>query len=502
MVKGDIKIYAIFLIQFLVFTLLNGFGVLGSDDIYTIHSTSENYLKSLSRAIHFEMQAPLYFLLMSFWREISDTLFWAKLFHYISFLISSVFFYRILRMLVSNRKDLFILLLLFALHPFLFYISNDLRRYSLSLLFGVITLYYFIRIYVKGNNSKKDRIFLILVSTAGIFNDYYHTFLLASLGVGVVFSDVKNKWNYYLDMIIPVIGFLILLRVILYQIGSLGDWPVSYIESGLLLSSFKHILFLLESQTYTFFNFGLAGNIVVRLALFAGLFYLIRIRPPEYPALYVSAAFMIVIFITVIFYLRSTSLLSLQYTAFYYPLIFLSFSLILVNAFKNDMVRAGVIIGFMAVSVAGYADIRSPRYKFHRSLKEMAVKLNNSYSDRVVFVFNPKDAAIINFYLDDQEKKVIGVPGKLDFEVYNYSARTVESEEQIRVFLTGGFDENSEFYMVFRSRHLTANIYNSNLLYRYLNENFEFLSQENFDFFLILKYRAGSPAYSSTSADQ
>jgi hypothetical protein len=439
---------------------------------------------------------------MSFWRGISETLFWAKLFHYISFLISTVFFYKILRMLVSDRKDIYILLLFFALHPFLFFISNDLRRYSLSLLFAVITLYYFIRIYIKGNNSTRDRLFLTLFSTAGIFNDYYHTFLLASLGVGVLFSELKYKWNYYLDMIIPVAGFLVLLRVILYQIGSSGDWPVSYIESGLLFTSLKHILFLLESQTYTFLNFGLAGNIVVRLAVFAGLLYLIRIRLPGYPALYVSAAFMIVIYLSVIFYLRSTSLLSVHYTAFYFPLIFLCFSLILINAFKNDLARVGVVIGFLAVFVAGYSDIHSNRRQLHRNLKELSAKIANSFSDQVVFVFNPKDAAVINFYLGDQEKKVIGVPGKLDFEVYSYSARTVESEEQIKAVLTGGVNEHSEFYMVFRTRHLTANTYNSNLLYWYLNENFELLSEENFGYFLVLRYRAGSPAFSSSSAGQ
>ena len=490
MIKGgDYKIYGIFLIQFLVFALLNGFGVMGTDDIYTIHSTSGNYLKSLHQAIHFEMQAPLYFLLMSLWRGISETLLWAKLFHYLSFLISSVFFYGILRMLVSSRKNIYILLLFFALHPFLFYISNDLRRYSLSLLFGAITLYYFIKIYVKGSNSNKDRIFLILFSTAGIFNDYYHTFLLVSLGVGVLFSDLKNKWNYYLDMIIPVAGFFVLLRVILYQFASTGDWPVSHIESGLLFTSLKHILFLLESQTYTFLNLGLAGNLLLRLAVIAGLLYMIKKWPPGYPVLYVSAGFMVIIYIAVVFYLRSTSLLSLHYTAFYYPLIFICFSLILVNTFKNDIARAGLVIGFAAVSVAGYHDVYTGRKQFHRNLKEMSVKIANSLSDHAVFVFNPKDAAIMNFYINDQEKKVIGVPGKLDFEVYSYSARTVESEEQIKAVLIGGVVDGSEFYMIFRTRHLTANTYNSNLLYQYLNENFELLSKENFGNFLILKFR-------------
>lgn len=493
MIKGgDYKIYVIFLIQFLVFALLNGFRVLGTDDIYTIHSTSGDYLKSLHQAIHFEMQAPLYFLLMNLWRGISESLFWAKLFHYLSFLISSVFFYKILRILVSNRKDIYILLLFFALHPFLFYISNDLRRYSLSLLFGVITLYYFIRIYVKGYNNRKDRIFLILFSTVGIFNDYYHAFLLASLGAGVIFSDVKNKWNYYLDMIIPVAGFLMLLRVILYQIGSSGDWPVSYIESGLLFTSLKHILFLLESQTYTFLNLGLAGNLLLRLAVIAGLLYLVKKWPPGYPVLYVSAGFMVIIYIIVIVYLRSTSLLKLEYTAFYYPLIFLCFSLFLVNAFKNNLARGGAVVAVMAVFYAGHYDIHSNRFRLHRNLKEISIKVAHSFSDQVVFVFNPKDAAIINFYLDDQEKKAIGVPGELDFEVYSYSARTIESEEQIRAVLASGIMENSEFYMVFRNRHLAANTYNAHLLQQYLNENFELLSEESHGLLLILRYRIKS----------
>ena len=488
MVKPDYRLSAILLSQFLVLAAINGFGTLNSDDIYTIHSTSGNFLKSLHQAIHFEMQAPLYFLLMSLWREISETLYWAKLFHYISFMISTVFFYKILRMLIFNRKNVYILLLFFALHPFLFYISNDLRRYSLALMFAVITLYYFIRIYIKGYNGRTDRIYLIIFSTAGIFNDYYHTFLLASLGVGVIFSENKNKWNYYLDMVIPFAGFLILSRIILYQIGSSGDWAISYIESGLLVSSFKHILALMESQTYTFLNLGPAENLLLRLTVIAGLLYLIKTGPFRYPALYISAAFMIVIYMVVIFYLRSTSLLSLEYTAFSYPLVFLCFALVLVNAFKNIRARAGTLIVFIVLFFYGYHNIHDSRNQYRKELKELSAMLGGSFSDKVVFVFNPKDAEIINFYMDDIDKQVIGVPGKLDFEVYSYSARTVESKEQIRRVLTDGLIGNTEFFVIFRNRHLNSNTYNSNMFLQYLNENYDFRSSENFGSFLILKY--------------
>jgi hypothetical protein len=488
--KSDYKVFIIILFQFLVFAVLNGFGLLGTDDIYTMHSTSGNYINSLHKAIHFEMQAPLYFLLMSFWRGISDSLVWAKIFHYLSFLLSSIFFYKILRILLPNRKDIYILLLFFALHPFLFYISNDLRRYSLTLLFAVITLYYFIRIYLKGHKNWKNHLFLIIFSTAGIFNDYYHTFLLASLGVGVLFSNFKHRWHYYLDMIIPFAGFLFLLRIIQYQSGSSGDWPISYIESGVLFSSFKHLLFLIESQTCTFLNLGMAGNMILRITVFGGFLYLIRKEPLKYHELFISAAFMVIILLGVITYLKSTSLLKLEYTAFLYPLVFLCFSLVLTSVFRNSLVKSLVIIAFLALFFLGYQEIYSGRHELHRNLKTISEKIDNSLSDQVVFVFNPKDAEVINFYLSDSGKSVISVPGPLDLEVYSYSARMVGSEEQVGSVLSKGLGENSEFFIILREQHLSSNTYNSQLLFLFLDKNFICLSKEHFGPFLILKYSA------------
>lgn len=498
MKRIDYKIPGILLLQFLVFALMNGFGVLGTDDIYTIHTTSNKLLEVLNLAIYFEMQAPLYFVLMSVWREISDTLFWAKMFHYISFSISTLFFYKILRILVANKKDIYILLLLFALHSFIYSISNDLRRYSLTLLFAVITLYYFIRIYIQEDDSKRNHSLLILVSTIGIFNDYYHSFLLASLGAGVLFSKNKNKWRYYADMIIPFIGFLILLRFIIYQVDSSSDWSISYIKTNLFIASLKHIFILIESQTYSYLNFGWwPGNLIFRLSLIFGFLFILKKRAfDQYitrnSVLVISAAVMIIFYLMVIVALKSTIFLRIHYVAFSFPLIFLCFSLLLASAFKNDLIRIIVVFGYMAISCVSYYDAYNS-YKYNKDLKELSSMVDNELSKQIVFVFNPKNAERINYYLDRSDNNIVGVPGELDLAVYDYSARNIESEEQIRSIIENTILHNDEFYVIIRRSILESNAYNSQIMYNYLSNNYKNLSQESYRSFLILKYRVIAP---------
>ena len=100
---------------------------------------------------------------------------------------------------------------------------------------------------------------------------------------------------------------------------------------------------------------------------------------------------------------------------------------------------------------------------------------------------NPKDAEVINYYLNDPDKIVIPVPIKLNLEVYeDYNIRTIESEEQIMSIFENAIINNEEFIVIIRERHLEFNTYNSQILYDYLNENFELMYEENYGGFIIL----------------
>ena len=181
MKKNKFLGFVLFL-QFSLFALLNGFDVLSTDDIGTLQTTSIEFSKVWQRAMEFEQQAPLYFILLNVWRTFSDSLFWAKLFNYLLLAGSTIFFYKIAAFYFPEKKSRNLVLLFFALHPFFFFISNDLRRYSLTLFFSLVTLFFTLKIFITNSWKKRDYFFLILFCVLGVLNDYFHAFLLAGLG--------------------------------------------------------------------------------------------------------------------------------------------------------------------------------------------------------------------------------------------------------------------------------------------------------------------------------
>ena len=166
-----------------------------ADEASTLYTTRDGFFYSLQNAFSIEKQAPLYFWILSLWRGINDSVFFARLFSIIFSILAIVFFYRLARKFF-DEKAAFFAAAFFALHPYLFWASLEIRLYSLIIFLSVLILDLFVGIFLNRRDTektqRKNEIAFILTSIIALYTNYYLGFLLVGCFIALL---VLRKWN-------------------------------------------------------------------------------------------------------------------------------------------------------------------------------------------------------------------------------------------------------------------------------------------------------------------
>lgn len=194
------------------------------DEASTLYTTRQGFFETFQNALADERQAPLYFLILSLWRALDDSVFFARLFSIVCSLLAIKFFYDAARKFFTENEAKFIALL-FALHPYLIWTSLEIRGYALVILLSVLLLKFFEKGYFRrteteseNTEAKKCRIFYVLLSIFALYTNYYLGFLIAGNFCALV---VLRRWRaakiYFLQMLPVGLAILPLLWIIKTQ---------------------------------------------------------------------------------------------------------------------------------------------------------------------------------------------------------------------------------------------------------------------------------------------
>ncbi|HEY0428751.1 MAG TPA: glycosyltransferase family 39 protein [Pyrinomonadaceae bacterium] len=191
-----------------------------TDEASTLHTTQNGFGQAFNNLFNDEKQAPLYFLLMSLWRKINDSIFFARAFSIICSILSIKFFFDLARN-VWKDKTAFFVTAFFALHPFLFWASLEIRLYSLIILISVLLLKFFYQGYLSNTDSetrRKEQIYFVLTSVVALYTNYYLGFLLVGCFAALV---ALRRWReakiYFLQMLVVGLAILPLFWIISRQ---------------------------------------------------------------------------------------------------------------------------------------------------------------------------------------------------------------------------------------------------------------------------------------------
>ena len=245
------------------------------DEASTLYTTRYGFFQAFRNLFTDEKQAPLYFLLMSLWRKMNDSIFFARLFSIICSLLAIIFFSRLARKL-WDEKPAFLITALFALHPYLVWASLEIRLYSFVILLTCLLFEFFYDGYVREDSAaKKFQVYYVLTAIVALYTNYYLGFLLIGGFVALLFL---RRWqeakSYFLQMLAVgaaisplfyIINLQFSVRIVTFQ-------EEKYFAEGVRNLWHHFLTFVLPTEIYSteeISGFSIVRLWIVRLAVLA-----------------------------------------------------------------------------------------------------------------------------------------------------------------------------------------------------------------------------------------
>ncbi len=201
-------VYALVLINLCVTLPLAYHLNIWTDEAYTLHTTTNGPLFAWHRAINFELQPPLYFVLLNLWRELNGSIFFARLFSVICIALA-VWVAAALSRRYVPRVHAGWLAGVVALHPFAVWAALEIRVYALVILLSALLLQLFFDGYLAREvRPARARALYLLLSILALYTHYYLGFLLVGCAcVLLLRRDWRVLRSYLLGMLAVAICF-------------------------------------------------------------------------------------------------------------------------------------------------------------------------------------------------------------------------------------------------------------------------------------------------------
>lgn len=200
-------VYCLIFFNLLITIPLAAYLNIWRDEVYALQTSSQNLSYALHQAVHFEMQPPLYFLLLNIWRSVDSSFFWARLFSIICIALTIYITALLVKRYLPQIHPGWLTICI-AFNPFTIWAAIEIRVYALVLLITALLLLTFFDGYLKGKVNKKARYFYALLSICGLYTQYFIGFLLVANGAALLISKRwRSLLNYCLVMAIVGICF-------------------------------------------------------------------------------------------------------------------------------------------------------------------------------------------------------------------------------------------------------------------------------------------------------
>ena len=166
------------------------------DEVYSLHTSSQGLLAALSGGIRFERQAPLYFGLLSLWRLIDPSVFFARLLSVLCISASLLVLARIARRLYPSVHPAWFVAP-FALHPSAIWAAVEIRVYALAILLAALLLWTGLAAFFSPERQRRSLVAFIATAALSLYTYYYLGFLLVGLGAALLATGRARELGRY-----------------------------------------------------------------------------------------------------------------------------------------------------------------------------------------------------------------------------------------------------------------------------------------------------------------
>ena len=431
--------------------------VMWTDEAYSLDTVSGSLSRAFHQALHYELQPPLYFLLLRLWRRLGDSIEVARLLSTFLALGTVAVLYQVQRTLRLSGRYVS-LPLLAALCPYLLWAASEARGYALTLFLTSCATYFYVRLLTAPPGTlKRPAVMYILTWLAALLTFYYSGFVLAAQVIAT--AAVRRRLAVVTGCAF-VIGLLLLpwVPTILGQIRAhpIVDPQAAVSAAGVLERAWQGLgwafRFVLEA-VYVAPALRRPIVLAVLAALIAGIVVVLwRGRRQVTDPLLAVFAVTTLVPLGVLFLGKSMGLLGVEFR--YLGIVVASLLVLLAlvaERFPWPPGRAWLAIGFTlfgALSVVSFQRLQAG-YEDWRSAAGFVG--SRERPGETVFVFEP-DAVLPFRYYYRGHRPVVGLPIERPTDVYSVERQALQSPAQVdtRLCSEGG---DSTYWVVARHQH-------------------------------------------------
>jgi hypothetical protein len=166
--------------------------IASEDEMYTLHTTSSNLGFAIKESYNFEQQPPVYFGLLSLWRNISDSMYFIRILSIAFIFLGAIFIYKTCIFFYDKGTSI-LTTILFLLNPFIISESINARPYALLIFCSASSIYFFYKAYLTESSTKINILIHALIGLLGIFTQYLFVFLLIAEFIALLISKERKK---------------------------------------------------------------------------------------------------------------------------------------------------------------------------------------------------------------------------------------------------------------------------------------------------------------------
>jgi hypothetical protein len=198
------------------------------DEAYTLHTASSSLAATVHQSLFWELQPPVYFVLIWLLRQVSTSIALARLFSIGCVALTLWLAALISRRLFPDQHPAWLVAAL-AVNPLVVSAAVEIRVYALVLLLSALLTYLFLAGYLDGD-SRRARIGYVAVAVIALYTQYYLGFVLAAFACVLA---LLRRWRalgaYLAGMAIVALCASPIAFVLGYQIASN---TVNYTNNG------------------------------------------------------------------------------------------------------------------------------------------------------------------------------------------------------------------------------------------------------------------------------
>lgn len=425
------------------------------DESYSLNTSGQGLGYAISQAIHFEEQAPLYFALLTLWRSLNDSFFFARLFSvlcialtiYVAALLSKRFFRDLHPGWIAAA---------IAIHPIAIWAAVEIRLYAFSILLSSLIVLFFFEGYLKQKPNKFARLAYIVLATSALYTHYFLGFILFANAI-VLLGRGKRFRHYCLDMVISGILFLPMVWIVIQQVFYLSNNYAVYVNDTAVpfIDSFKISFGGIPKYLLPDIRSPLAGSLtsiwkLLRVCLISVLFFILFKERRNITknniiiwliTVVTAAIFFIAFELVDAIYFRHSSLMLVPSLLSMFGVFYL------IKGSARKRVLSIWLTATLLLNGSALAITYSPLAKSGDYGRVAAYIEANEEPNQAILVFDPQVAMSLEHHYKGVNS-LLALPEKEDFKVYDYSEFTLDSEQQITTALAQLPDEHSDLWLV------------------------------------------------------